>query len=105
MERSLHVDLVRELGIALAARRQQRGKVEDHLDLVVRRDLIEQIAVHDVARVRLEAEASVLLGERSQVDGHHAVATVGMHPLEERAADLAVRSRHEDHGLAHRAPR
>jgi hypothetical protein len=51
VERPLDVDLVRELGIALAARREERGEVEHHVDLVVRRELVEQVPVHDVARV------------------------------------------------------
>ena len=99
-----NVHLMRQLRITLTARRQQRREVEHHLDLVVRRDLVEQIAVHDVARVSLEAEATVLFRQGRQVDGHDSVATIGMHPLQQRPTDLAVRSRHEDHGLAHRAP-
>jgi hypothetical protein len=51
VERAFDVDLVRELGVALAAGGEQRGEVEDDLDLVVRRDLVEQVAVHDVAGV------------------------------------------------------
>ena len=63
VQRPLDVHLVRELRIALAARRQQRGEVEDHVHLVVGGDLIEQVAIHDVARVARDDE---------RPDGHRA---------------------------------
>ena len=62
VERPLDVHLVRELGIALAARRQERGEVEDHVDLVVGGDLVEQVAVHDVAGVARDAERAEASG-------------------------------------------
>src|SRR4051812_33823036 len=100
MKRALDVDLVRQLWIALASGGEERREVEDHLDLVVRRDLVEQIAVHDVARVGLEAKPSILFRERREVDSDDAIATVLMHSLEKRAADFAVRSRDENHWLS-----
>ena len=102
MERALDVDLVGELRVALSPCREKGGEVEDDLDLVMGGDLVEQVAVHDVARVRLEAETAIFLGQRRQVDRDDTVAPVRMHALEQRATDLSVGSSDEDDRFAHR---
>ena len=79
--------------------------MEDDLDLVVGRDLIEQIAVHDVAGVGLEAEAAIRLGQGRQVDGDDAIAPVGVQTLEERSTDFTVGAGDEDDGRGHGAGR
>ena len=101
VERALHVHLVGELRIALSAGGEQRRQVEHDLDLVVRRDLIEEVLVHDVARVRLQAKRTVPLGQRSEVDRDGAVATLGVELLEERPPDFAVGAGDEDDRLRH----
>ena len=101
MQRPLDVHLVRELRVALSARGQERREVEDDLDLVVRGDLVEEVPVHDVAGVRLDAERAEALGERREIDGDGGVAPGGVDTLEERATDLAVGAGDEDDGLGH----
>jgi hypothetical protein len=62
VQRALDVDLVRQLGVALAPRREQRREVKHRADLVVRRDLVEEVAVEDVPRVRGLAQARTRSG-------------------------------------------
>ncbi len=103
VERSFDVHLVRQLGIALAASRQQRGEVKDHVDLVVGRELVEQVAIHDVAGVARVDEGPHGVGQRRQVERDDVVAAVLGQSLEQRPANLAVRARHEDRCFGHLA--
>ena len=69
VERPLHVDLVRELRVTLASRRQERGEVEHHVHLVVRGDLVEQVPVHDVARVARDDERAQPIRWQGEIEG------------------------------------
>ena len=75
--------------------------MEHQVDLVVRRELVEQVAVHDIAGVAGGDEGAHRLGEGGEVQGDRVVAAVARQRLQERAPDLAVGPRHQHHRPRH----
>ena len=69
VQRALHVDLVGGLGHELRPRREQRGQVEDRVDLELAAEPVEQVAIEDVAREADRAPARQLGIERPDVEG------------------------------------
>jgi hypothetical protein len=92
------IDLERELGGALAARREQRSEMPDLGDIVLLADLVDRRGVAHIAGVGLGRVGGAVLGELADIHGHDlagAVVAAG-EGLEECVAHLATRAGNKD---------
>ena len=73
-ERAAQVDVQRLVRMrAHVGHAHDRRQVEHDLDLMVRGNLIKQVPIHDVARVRFGAVCTKWLRQRRKIHGDHAV--------------------------------
>jgi hypothetical protein len=99
-DHAFDVHQVRGGGRELAARREQRGQVENEVHLELGQDALEQVVVEDRARVLLLDQGRLRRIERLQVEGDDRAAAVPGEPLDQAVADLAAGAGNEHDGLS-----
>jgi hypothetical protein len=103
VERALDVDRVRRDGRELGARGQDRGEVEDQLDLELREHALERAAIEDRAgdlAVHLRRNRRIQAGD---IERHDRAMRLAGEPVDETVADLASGAGYEHDGFPHSA--